>query len=48
MKTEQRLKELGIEWPEPRAPIANFVNAVRTGNPMFLAGNGPDRESNKQ
>jgi enamine deaminase RidA (YjgF/YER057c/UK114 family) len=41
MKTEQRLKELGIELPEPRAPIANFVNAVRTGNLMFLAGNGP-------
>src|SRR5262249_59743382 len=41
MKTEERLKELGIELPEPRAPIANFVNAVRTGNLMFLAGNGP-------
>ena len=41
MKTEQRLKELGIELPEPRAPIANFVNAVRTGNLLFLAGNGP-------
>jgi enamine deaminase RidA (YjgF/YER057c/UK114 family) len=41
MKTEQRLKELGIELPEPRSPIANFVNAVRTGNLMFLAGNGP-------
>jgi enamine deaminase RidA (YjgF/YER057c/UK114 family) len=41
MKTEQRLKELGIELPEPRAPIANFVNAVRAGNLMFLAGNGP-------
>jgi enamine deaminase RidA (YjgF/YER057c/UK114 family) len=41
MQTEARLKELGIELPEPRAPIANFVNAVRTGNLLFLAGNGP-------
>ncbi len=41
MKIEERLKELGIELPEPRAPIANFVNAVRTGNLLFLAGNGP-------
>jgi enamine deaminase RidA (YjgF/YER057c/UK114 family) len=41
MKIEARLQELGIELPEPRAPIANFVNAVRTGNLLFLAGNGP-------
>jgi len=43
MKTEQRLKELGIELDKPRAPIANFVNVVRTGNLLYLAGNGPGR-----
>ena len=43
MKTEQRLKELGLELDKPRAPIANFVNAVRTGNLLYLAGNGPGR-----
>jgi enamine deaminase RidA (YjgF/YER057c/UK114 family) len=41
MKTEKRLKELGIELASPSAPIANFVNAVRTGNLLYLAGNGP-------
>ena len=41
MKTEQRLKELGIELPETTAPMANYVNAVRTGNLLFLAGKGP-------
>jgi enamine deaminase RidA (YjgF/YER057c/UK114 family) len=41
MKTESRLKELGIDLPSPTAPLANYVNAVRTGNLLFLAGKGP-------
>ena len=41
MKTEQRLKELGIELKAPPTPIANYVNAVRTGNLLYLAGKGP-------
>src|SRR5882757_2236753 len=41
MKTEQRLKELGIELTKPTAPMANYVNAVRTGNLLYLAGKGP-------
>jgi enamine deaminase RidA (YjgF/YER057c/UK114 family) len=41
MKTEQRLKELGIELTQPTSPMANYVNAVRTGNLLFLAGKGP-------
>ena len=41
MKTEQRLKELGIELTKPTSPMANYVNAVRTGNLLYLAGNGP-------
>ena len=41
MKTEQRLKELGIELAAPTSPMANYVNAVRTGNLLFLAGKGP-------
>ena len=36
-----RLAELGIVLPEPRPPIANFVSAVREGNFLFLAGQGP-------
>lgn len=41
MKTEQRLKELGIELPTVSSPVANYVNAVRSGNLMFLSGKGP-------
>lgn len=38
---EQKLKDLGIVLPEASAPVANYVNAVRTGNLLFLAGKGP-------
>lgn len=38
---EAKLKELGIVLPAPGAPVANYVNAVRTGNLLFLAGKGP-------
>ena len=41
MKTEKRLQELGIELKAPPTPIANYVNAVRTGNLLYLAGKGP-------
>lgn len=37
----QKVKDLGIILPEPSAPVANYVNAVRTGNLIFLAGKGP-------
>ena len=35
MKTEQRLKELGIELATATSPMANYVNAVRTGKPVM-------------
>jgi enamine deaminase RidA (YjgF/YER057c/UK114 family) len=38
---EAKLKELGITLATPAAPIANYVNAVQTGNLLFLAGKGP-------
>ncbi|MFT7381533.1 MAG: hypothetical protein ACI9Z3_001421, partial [Roseivirga sp.] len=38
---EARLKELNITLPTPPQPVANYVNAVRTGNLIFLAGKGP-------
>jgi enamine deaminase RidA (YjgF/YER057c/UK114 family) len=37
---EGKLKELGIVLPAPSKPVANYVNAVRTGNLLFLAGRG--------
>lgn len=41
MSTEQRLKELGIELPAVTPPVATYVNAVRTGNLLFLSGKVP-------
>ena len=38
---EARLQELGIELPNPPAPVAIYVRSVRTGNLVFLAGHGP-------
>ena len=38
---DQKLKELGITLGPPSKPIANYVKAVRTGNLLFLAGEGP-------
>ena len=38
---EAKLEELGIELSTPSAPVANYVNAVRVGNLIFLAGKGP-------
>ena len=40
---EARLAELGIELPPAPEPVANYVNGVRTGNLIFLAGKGPRR-----
>lgn len=38
---EERLKEKGIILATPTAPVANYVNAVRVGNLLYLAGKGP-------
>ncbi len=40
---EQRITELGLELSEPSKPVANYVNAVRTGNLVFMAGKGPSK-----
>ncbi|MEP1306288.1 MAG: RidA family protein [Balneola sp.] len=37
---EQKLKDLRIELPEIAPPIANYVDVVRSGNLLFLAGKG--------
>jgi enamine deaminase RidA (YjgF/YER057c/UK114 family) len=39
---EGKLKKLGIELPEAPPPVANYVNAVASGNLLFLAGKGPN------
>jgi len=35
---EQRLKELGIKLPAPPQPLGTYVEAVQTGNLLFLTG----------
>jgi len=41
MSAEKKLKELGIQLGPVTPPVANYVNAVRTGNLLYLAGKGP-------
>ncbi len=38
---DKKLKELGIELITPAKPVANYVKAVRTGNLLYLSGDGP-------
>jgi enamine deaminase RidA (YjgF/YER057c/UK114 family) len=35
---EQRLKEPGIRLPAPPEPFGTYVEAVQTGNLIFLSG----------
>ena len=37
-KIEARLKELGIELPQPGAPVANYVPYTASGNLIFVSG----------
>ena len=41
MHPEQRLKELGLELPEAPKPVAAYVPSVRTGDLVFVSGQGP-------
>ena len=41
---EEDLKAKGIELPVLPKPVANYVNAVRTGNLIYLSGKGPLRK----
>ncbi|MBI3775185.1 MAG: RidA family protein [Gammaproteobacteria bacterium] len=47
MSTEQRLRDLNIALPAVSAPAANYANAVRTGNLLFISGKGPCPEHGK-
>ena len=37
-RIEAKLKQLGIELPEPSAPIANYVPYTVSGNLVFVSG----------
>jgi len=41
MHPEQRLEELGLKLPTAAAPVAAYVPTVRTGNLVFVSGQGP-------
>ena len=38
---ESRLAALGLTLPPPLKPAGNYLDAVRTGDLLFLAGHGP-------
>lgn len=38
LDAEKRLVELGIELPPPAKPLGAYVEAVQTGNLLFLSG----------
>ena len=40
---EKNLKKSGIILESPSSPVANYVNAVRVDNLLFLAGKGPQK-----
>jgi len=44
MTPEKRLAELGLELPEPAAPVGAYIPAVRTGNTVFTSGQIPVRK----
>lgn len=47
MNPEQRIRELGLVLPSGSAPAANYANAVRSGNLLFIAGKAPLPENGK-
>jgi enamine deaminase RidA (YjgF/YER057c/UK114 family) len=38
---EEVLKKLDLRLPEPAKPVASYVPSVRTGNLVFISGQGP-------
>jgi enamine deaminase RidA (YjgF/YER057c/UK114 family) len=44
MTPEDRLRELGLEIPEPPPAVGNYVGAVRVGDILFVAGHGPFKD----
>ena len=43
MSIEKRIKKLGLELPKVPTPAANYLNAVRMGNAVYLSGTVPAR-----
>jgi len=43
MSAEARIKELGLDLPQPPKPLGNYVPGVRVANLPVLSGHGPGR-----
>ena len=43
MRPEERLRELGIELPEPPEPVAAYIPWVVSGSLVFVSGQIPSR-----
>lgn len=41
---DEKIRELGIELPEVKQPVANFVKYRRVGNLLFLSGEGSEQK----
>lgn len=44
---EEKLASANIVLPNISAPVANYVNVVRTGNLLYLSGKGPSDQTGK-
>lgn len=44
MHPEEKLKELGLELPEPARSVGSYVPTARTGNLVYVSGQGPWQE----
>ena len=41
MSVEDKLRQMGLELPEPPTPVAAYVPTVRAGNLVFVSGQVP-------
>ena len=47
MSIEEKIKELGLELPNPSKPIASYVSVMKVGNILYLSGHGPEFKDGK-
>lgn len=47
MSIEQRLNELGLQLPEPAAPVAAYVPAVEAGGLLYISGQVSQRNGQR-
>ena len=41
---EEKLKELGLNLPEPATPVASYIPCIKTGSLIFVSGQLPFKE----